>query len=75
MENKSFPVLSDSAGQKMQEVIEKARLDGDSVGGIIECMITGIPAGLGEPFFDSVESRMAHMMFSVPAVKGIEFGA
>lgn len=75
VENKSFPVLSDSAGQKMQEVIEKARLDGDSVGGVIECMVTGIPAGLGEPFFDSVESRMAHMMFSVPAVKGIEFGA
>lgn len=75
VENKPFPVLSDSAGQKMQEVIEKTRLDGDSVGGVIECMVTGIPAGLGEPFFDSVESRMAHMMFSVPAVKGIEFGA
>lgn len=74
VEQKEFPVVDDITGDKMREVIAQARLEGDSVGGVIECVIDGIPAGLGEPFFDSVESRMAHMMFSVPAIKGIEFG-
>lgn len=55
--------------------VESARKEGDSVGGIIECQITGVPVGLGEPFFDSVESSLAHMLFSIPAVKGVEFGA
>ena len=58
----------------MEERIVAAKNDLDSVGGVIECMVTGLPAGLGDPFFDSVESCLSHMMFSVPAVKGIEFG-
>ena len=58
----------------MEERILGAKNDLDSVGGVIECMVTGLPAGLGDPFFDSVESCLSHMMFSVPAVKGIEFG-
>jgi chorismate synthase len=60
---------------RMEEAIAAARKDGDSVGGIIETRITGVPVGLGEPFFDSIESEIAHLAFSVPAVKGIEFGA
>ncbi|MEG0381736.1 MAG: chorismate synthase [Christensenella sp.] len=63
------------AKKNAEEIIRAAHNDGDSVGGVIECMICGVKAGIGEPFFDSVESRMAHMMFSIPAVKGIEFGA
>ncbi|MDR3226076.1 MAG: chorismate synthase [Prevotellaceae bacterium] len=59
----------------INETIEKAIADGDSAGGIIECVAKNIPIGLGEPFFDSVESQIAHLAFSIPAVKGIEFGA
>ncbi|MDR2883460.1 MAG: chorismate synthase [Alistipes sp.] len=60
---------------RFDEVIAEAMRDGDSVGGIIECRATGVPVGLGEPFFDSVESVAAHLLFSIPAVKGVEFGA
>lgn len=56
-------------------IIEQAQHAQDSVGGIVECRATGIEAGLGEPFFDSAESEVAHLMFSIPAVKGVEFGA
>ncbi len=70
-----FAVLDASIEQPMKDAIRAAGADGDSVGGILETAITGLPAGLGEPFFDSVESTLAHMAFSVPAVKGIEFGA
>ena len=59
----------------MQAAIRAAGSEGDSVGGILETAILGLSAGVGEPFFDSVESVLAHMAFSVPAVKGIEFGA
>jgi chorismate synthase len=55
--------------------IDKAILNNDSVGGIVECVATGLPIGLGEPFFDSVESLIGHIIFSIPAVKGIEFGS
>lgn len=55
-------------------VIENARMDQDSVGGVVECHVDGVEPGLGEPFFDSAESLMAHLLFSVPAVKGVEFG-
>lgn len=56
-------------------IIENARMEQDSVGGIIECRVSGITSGLGEPFFDSVESQIAHLLFAVPAVKGVEFGS
>jgi len=55
--------------------VERARADGDSIGGLIECRASGVPPGLGEPFFDSLESLISHAVFAVPAVKGIEFGA
>jgi chorismate synthase len=58
----------------MREEILNAKKDKDSIGGTIECVVLGIEAGIGNPFFDSVESTLAHLMFSVPAVKGIEFG-
>ena len=59
---------------KFDQIIEQARMEQDSVGGVVECRVDGIKAGLGEPFFDSAESLMAHLLFSVPAVKGVEFG-
>jgi len=69
-----FAVLDEKQGEKMQEEILKAKEDGDSVGGVLESVIIGLPGGLGEPYFDSVESKLAHAIFSVPAVKGVEFG-
>ena len=57
------------------KIIEQAQQTQDSVGGVVECRVNGIQAGIGEPFFDSIESQMAHLLFSVPAVKGVEFGA
>ena len=70
-----FPVLDAAKGEKMKEAIEAARLDGDSVGGIVECSVIGLPAGLGEHMFDGVENRISGIVFGIPAVKGIEFGA
>ena len=72
---RQFPTLDPAAGDAMQEVIEEKKRELDSIGGILECGITGLPAGVGSPFFGSVESRLSSMMFSIPAVKGIEFGA
>ncbi len=71
---KYFPVLEDVQGQKMIACIESAQAAGDSVGGMIESAVLGLPGGIGEPFFDSVESILSHLLFSVPAVKGVEFG-
>lgn len=71
---KPFPVLDDNAGQRMQNEILAVRKSGDSVGGIIECAITGVPAGIGSPMFDGLENRLAQMLFGIPAVKGVEFG-
>ena len=60
--------------EEMLEAIDKARAEGDSVGGIVECVIEGVPAGVGEPMFDGMESRIAQAVFGIPAVKGVEFG-
>ena len=70
-----FPVLEGASGEKMKRLIETARRECDSVGGVIECAVVGLPAGLGEHMFDSVESAVANIVFGIPAVKGIEFGA
>ena len=72
---KDFPVLNQSAGKKMQEAIAEAKADGDSVGGIIECIVTGLPAGLGDPMFDGIESKLAQIIYGIPAVKGLDFGS
>ena len=69
-----FALLDADAEEPMKTAIRAAGSEGDSVGGILETAILGLPAGVGEPYFDSVESEIAHMAFSVPAVKGIEFG-
>ena len=74
LRKEKLPVLTKDVGEKMEEAILDAKAEGDSVGGIVECMVTGLPAGLGDPFFDSLESELSHMVFSIPAVKGIEFG-
>lgn len=71
---KTFPVLSDEASEKMKERILEARNSLDSVGGVLETAIIGLPEGLGEPWFDSVESRISQAMFGIGGVKGIEFG-
>ncbi len=64
---------SDAA--RFDELLREAAAAGDSLGGVVECRVGGLPVGIGEPFFDSVESRIAHLLFSVPAVKGVEFGS
>lgn len=69
-----FPVLNEESAGRIHAVMEAAANDGDSVGGIIETAVVGLPAGIGEPFFDSIESVLSHLLFSVPAVKGVQFG-
>ena len=70
-----FALLDPAKEEPMQAAIRAAGSEGDSVGGILETVVTGLPAGIGEPWFDSVESELAHLMFAIPACKGIEFGA
>ena len=70
-----FPVLDAAAGEKMVAFMTSCAEEGDSVGGTIECTITGLPAGVGEPLYDSVESTISLFVFNIPAVKGIEFGS
>jgi len=72
---KTFAVLDETSKEKMVEAILAAANKGDSVGGVLETAVIGMPVGVGEPWFDTVESLLSHMMFSIPAVKGIEFGA
>ena len=69
-----FPTLDGNAAECMKQTILSAKADGDSVGGILETAVSGLPAGVGEPWFDSVESVLSHALFSIPAVKGVEFG-
>ena len=75
LKNKKFPVLDDAAEDTMRKVIMEARTEGDSVGGVVECIVTGLPVGVGDPMFGGVESRLAGALFGIPAVKGVEFGA
>lgn len=74
LENKPFPVL-DNVAQEMQEKILAARNSGDSVGGVVQTAVTGLPAGVGEPWFDSLEGALSKAMFAIGGVKGVEFGA
>lgn len=75
LREKSFPVICNDAEDKIRAEIEKARLDCNSVGGIIECATVGFPAGVGSPMFDGIENTISSIMFGIPAVKGIEFGS
>ena len=71
----SFPALSPEAGAQMLAAIAEARAERDSLGGVIECAAVGLPAGLGEPMFGGMENRVAAILFGIPAVKAVEFGA
>lgn len=70
-----FAVLDEDRAESMKAEIEKAKSEGDSVGGVLETAVIGLPAGVGEPWFDTLESVLAHGIFAIPAVKGLEFGA
>lgn len=70
----NFSVIDDNAEEKMREEIESARMAQDSVGGIIECAVIGVPVGVGGNMFSTVESKLSSILFGVPAVKGVEFG-
>ena len=70
----TFAVLDQDAAAAMRAAIEQAAAEGDSVGGVLETAVTGLPAGIGEPWFDSLESVLSHALFGIPAVKGVEFG-
>ena len=71
----AFPVIDSTVEDKMREYVEQARLNQDSTGGIIECVATGMPAGVGSPMFGGVENLISSIIFGIPAIKGIEFGA
>lgn len=73
--DKDFPVLNDAKGEVMKDIIRDAKSKSDSVGGIVECAVCGLPPGLGDTFYDSLEGCIAKAVFAIPAVKGIEFGA
>lgn len=73
--NMALPVIVENKADLMKAEILSVKAEEDSIGGTIECAVIGLPAGIGEPFFDSVESRLSHILFSIPGVKGVEFGA
>ena len=74
VETKEFPVVDDAKGEEMKAKIEEARMEGDSVGGVIECVVYGFPEGIGGPIFDGIEAKLAQILYAIPAVKGVEFG-
>ena len=74
VEDKGFPVVSEEKGRQMQSRIEAARKEGDSVGGIIECRVENLPAGLGDPMFSGMENKISAAIFAIPGIRGIEFG-
>lgn len=73
--SRPFPTVDEAVGEEMQAAIAKAKAAGDSLGGVIECAVLGLPAGLGDPMFGGMENRIAGIVFGIPAVKGLEFGA
>ncbi len=73
--DKPFPTVDEGRGEEMRRAIAAAKAAGDSLGGIIECRVLGLPAGLGDPMFGGMENRLAAVLFGIPAVKGVEFGA
>ena len=75
LKNKEFCVIDDEKGMEMKEYILKSKDGMDSVGGVIEATVVNLPVGIGSPLFDSVESKLSQLLFSIPAVKGVEFGA
>lgn len=75
LNKKEFATLDEQVAQNMEQAILEAKNEQDSIGGILESAIINLPAGIGEPFFDSIESILAHLLFSIPAVKGVSFGA
>ena len=74
LQRRDFCVMDMAKGEKMQQRILQAKAENNSVGGVIEVIVQHLPAGIGAPYFDSLESRLSHVLFSVPAVKGVEFG-
>ena len=72
--HKAFPTVSDALGDTMQQRIAEAKENGDSVGGVVECIVDGVPAGLGDPIFGGMENRITSAIFGIPAVRGVEFG-
>ena len=70
----SFRQEDGTLPQDVTDAIDDAILEGDSLGGIVECVVCGLPAGIGEPFWDSLESMISHAVFSIPGVRGVEFG-
>ena len=74
VDQKEFPATDDAAAEQMKAAIAQARSSEDSVGGVIRCVVTGVPAGLGEPMFGGLENKISQVVFAIPAVKGLEFG-
>lgn len=73
--SRTMSVIDDNAGKRMVEAVEAARMEQNSIGGIVECAVTGMPAGLGDPIFGSIESVVSSIVYGIPAVKGVSFGS